>query len=296
MTVAGRLSAITVATVLSCCATETPPTAAAPPAAAPCVRATADKLGIPFVKICPEDQPAGVVLQPFWIAAAPLDCSAGSHETVLCPLVVPVARPAERETGVASTLRARSAAILDASTAHRLCSLRFGGRLPTAMERSQAEDALGLQSAIVHTQSSPARFEVRPFAEWVTAEPCLSPSGITPACGIDQFPAGASSVVDWPRLRACDARPAATADVAPRIGVGDDCPSEPDAVSSGDAVPVPCLLGAHTAGGLSQRDAFALSCRPLTEVEARHPDQTPPDVAAFRCVLPASALTPRAAP
>ncbi len=41
------------------------------------------------------------------------------------------------------------ATVVDAATAHRLCTLRFGGRLPTAEERDQARHVLASVSLLV---------------------------------------------------------------------------------------------------------------------------------------------------
>jgi hypothetical protein len=64
-----------------------------PPApVASCHRAFGEKLGVPFVRVCPDDLP-GVIRTPFWIAAAPIGCTGGEHGTIACPPVVALAPP-----------------------------------------------------------------------------------------------------------------------------------------------------------------------------------------------------------
>jgi hypothetical protein len=150
--------------------------------------------------------------------------------------------------------------VIDAAFAHRTCMLRFGGRLPTAIERAQAHDALGLETVVV-TEGSDHR-DFRRLAEWVTERPCLDPSTLG-ACTPEAFPTGASAVVDWAQLRSCDASPAGTAG-ALVVEPGEACPLA-------GAVTAPrCLLGSISPGA-APRPAFELACRALTAEEATHP-------------------------
>ena len=100
----------------------------------PCTSARSSKLGTPFARLCPQDLP-GVVSTSFWIAAAPLACPPGSHDNLLCA-------PVHALTAMDTVVDARTAMLVDPGLAHRICVLRYGGRLPTAAERAQAADAL----------------------------------------------------------------------------------------------------------------------------------------------------------
>lgn len=231
--------------------------------AASCTTMTAEKLGIPFVRVCP---PPGFSFEPFWIAAAPLGCSAGSHTTVPCPMVVPIAH-ADIE------LTPRLAAIVELSTANRLCAMRFAGRLPTRTERIFARESQGLSTLVVQRESSvaPTRDEVRELAEWVTEEPWDQPTTIAPSAGPGLFPLEGRADVDTRRILACRAKRASI----DGIDIGDTC-------LAGD-----CVIRSAAAHPLT----FALSCEETTEPPLPLPSPEAAAIAAFRCVLPATALT-----
>ena len=251
----------------------------APSAAAPCQRAFGDKLGVPFVRICPADL-VGAIEAPFWISAAPVGCTAGAHGTISCPSVIPLGAP----TAGAATIAPRTAQVTEAAFAHRTCTLRFGGRLPTTAERAQARDALGLATVVVTEHEEPGpRLRAQALAEWTTEQPCTdAPSALATSCSPARFPSGAIAEVAWPQLRSCRASPAPAAG-ALIVEIGESCPS------AGVAATAPrCLLALPEAARRQQ--AFALDCRALTEEEAIHTEATAGERAAFRCVVPDSAL------
>jgi hypothetical protein len=248
-----------------------------------CRRERAEKLGVPFVRICPDDLP-GVIREPFWITSAPVGCTGGEHGTVPCPMVIPLSRPAEHEPSTSPPIPPRLAQMTDDRSAHRTCTLRFGGRLPTSAELAQAAAALGLVAVVVTEPATTARLEFRALAEWATEAPCTVPSTLG-ACRTSMFPADATTHVAWSELRACTAIPIPAAD-ALVVGVGDGCWVGDSAL----AALAPCLLGAPTPAGPSTRSAFGLKCRGLTADQSAHPAEHTQDRAAFRCVVPDHAL------
>jgi len=251
---------------------ETPPEHRAPvPAPARCERAFAEKLGVPFVRVCPSDLP-GAVTAPFWIAAAPVGCTGGEHETIACPPIVALApsRPG------ATAIEPRLAQVIDAEPAHRTCTLRFGGRLPTTAERAQARDAVGLVTLLV-TEDTNASRHLDVLPEWTTAEPCLVPATLATSCAVRRFPLDTSDNVAWTRVRSCRATPASR-EGALVITPQESCPITPPPQAPR------CLVAATPA-----TRAFSLDCRALRGDELAHPETTA-SRAAFRCVVPEGAL------
>jgi len=231
-----------------------------------------EKLGVPFVRVCPADLP-GVITAPFWIAAAPVGCSGGEHGTVACPPVI--ALEAGRDV-----LESRTAQQIEAAHAHRTCALRFGGRLPTTTERAQAEEALGLGTVLV-TQAADRSLRLRSLAEWTTATPCTDPSTVSVACRPSTYPASATREIAWAELRSCRAI-AAQAQGALVVEPDEECPPA-------NVTLPPCLLGIRATGTTPDR-AFAITCRALAADETRHPETPSDRLAAFRCVVPEGTL------
>lgn len=260
------------------CEREEPARAVAPAAEVPCRRAFGEKLGVPFVRVCPADLP-GVVTAPFWIASAPIGCLGGEHGTVTCPSIVALA---PLPPG-AARLEPRTAQVIEAMIAHRTCTLRFGGRLPSTLERAQAREALGLVTLVV-TESAPPEsgLALSALPEWTTAQPCLDPSTLRGSCAVARTPTTSSSDVAWPRLRACSATLESAAG-ALIVTPGESCPAETAGAPR-------CMIAARAVGTASTR-AFALACRTLTTEQQVHPEPAPGDRAAFRCVVPEGALT-----
>lgn len=250
------------------------PERAPTPAPAPCERAYGDKLGVPFVRVCPVFD--GAVSASFWIAAAPIGCTAGEHETIQCPPIVALGPLRRGATGI----EPRTAQLINAEQAHRTCTLRFGGRLPTVAERAQATDAVGLATLLVTDDDAPnPTRHLDAIPEWTTAAPCLSPSTLAATCTAMQFPSDVTAIVAWQRARACRATPTQTDGVLV-IGPQESCPVKPPPGGP------PCAVMASKMA----TTAFALDCRPLRDAERIHPETTV-ELAAFRCVVPEGALT-----
>lgn len=251
-------------------------------AAVDCEPRTTEKLGVPFSKLCPKDLPvAGATFAPFWIAAAPLPCSAGEHETLRCPAVTPLHHPAPGETRAPEATPSRLAAVLDANTAQSWCYMRFAGRLPTREERARAEVTLGLSAVMVaKSASDPVHFEYRRLAEWVTETPCETPN--VAKCQVGMFPSGARQPIPWDALVACDGAPLSGDAGAPLLAVGESCPA-PGFDWDAGAIGLPCAAksGVERAPVLG----FALACKRPGPPE-RHPDDDPGTTAAVRCVMP----------
>jgi hypothetical protein len=164
--------------------------------------------------------------------------------------------------------------------AHRTCTLRFGGRLPTPLEREQARRLLGLASLRVREVPGPyAKLRLDDLPEWVAEGDCMkSPAKPGPGCRITPFPpVEARPRADADVLLACMAEPAGP--YAQGAPIGSECferPSEGGVRSPDCAVRVP------------DTDArFELGCEAVERPEGKRPT---PDQAAFRCVLPERAL------
>jgi hypothetical protein len=250
----------------------------------PCVPRVGEKLGVRFVEVCASTTAAfgdaaahdEAALPAFWIAATPLPCSAGSHETVACETATALEGSPLAGKGKNRPLAALA---VEAAVAHRTCALRFGGRLPTPLEREHARRTLGLASLRVREVPGPfAKLWLDDLPEWVEEGDCAaSPSAPGPGCRVTPFP----PVEARPRapgdvLLACVAEPADPR--ARGIPLGGECierPSEHGVRSPDCALFVP------------DSDArFELLCA-AAELGARAPT---PEQAAFRCVLPESAL------
>jgi hypothetical protein len=255
------------------------------PSTPPCVPRVGEKLGVRFVEVCAShtaafgdaEAHAEEALPAFWLAATPLPCSAGGHETVACePVTALEASPLEGK----GKNRPLDALVVDAAVAHRTCTLRFGGRLPTPLEREQARRVLGLASLRVREVPGPfAALRLDDLPEWVAEGDCAAtPAKPGPGCRITPFP----PVEPRPRapadvLLACVAEPAGPR--AAGVPIGSECverPSEGGVRSPGCALRVP------------DTDALLeLGCEAVARPSARRPA---PDQAAFRCVLAETAL------
>lgn len=256
--------------------------------APPCLPRTGEKLGVRFVEVCQsttaaveDDDPAeSRPLPSFWISAAPLPCSAGGHETIDCPSVTPLGAAAGIPGNAIVT--PQEAAVIDAATAHRLCAMRFGGRLPTPLERAQARHVLGLSSIIASEQTGREGIvQLGEIAEWTEEGECDNPSIVGPSCQVRPFPpilvllrqAGDQELT-------CSAEPAPDGgDHA--VDIGGEFFAAP-----GRAATATLLRLKHTDGP----SLFALTCDrpPLRAGDAARRPRT--DTAAFRCVLPTSAM------
>jgi hypothetical protein len=258
---------------------------ASPPLCAP---RTGEKLGVRFLEVCASNARDVLgdaydrALPAFWIAAAPLPCSEGSHETVDCPTLTPL-----EASPVGSLLRNRPqrAAMVEAATAHQLCTLRFGGRLPTPEEREQARHVLGLVSLLVREAShESARMRFDELPEWVAGSECVAtPSNLGPGCQVTLSP----PVILRPRaagdrLLACDAE---LADVGPEASL--PLAGECEAAVQGDTLRPRCAIVVPHAALPSR---FTLACRAAPLAAAEAAAQPSDALAAFRCVVPESSL------
>jgi hypothetical protein len=226
---------------------------------------------VPFVRICPQDLP-GLIDKPFWIAAAPIGCIAGDHETVPCPAAVNLGlNKADQPPYLVQ--------LVVAEHAHRTCSLRFGGKLPSAEERARALDALGLQTIAV-TRSADGSLNSHVLPEWTTMENCASPSTIDRECQPRPFPLWATTALDWAALQACrsSVRTTGALRVAPEERCPPPTPSAPPCsfVSSNHSDRIPGVV---------------LACLPAPLRISHLTDVATPNRAAFRCVVPEAALT-----
>lgn len=277
------LTAVAALSGAACRSSATPPSSDALAAAPACARRTGEKLGVPFVQVCAGDLGVpNVAFAPFWISAVPVGCSAGEHETVSCPDVLAIAHPARGDSQPPGAVPRRIAAVIDAEVAHRICTMRFAGRLPTREERARAADALGLATVVVVAGGeAPSSFAFRPLSEWVTETACDTPSLLEPRCRPGAFPAGSAPELPWPRLASCEARPR-SAEGAVAVYPGGTCPAPAWDWASET---LPCALRAPVGPALpAPTTVLSVSCRKPAE-GARHPAPAA-GIAAFRCVLP----------
>lgn len=255
------------------------------PRAASCERRTAERLGIPFVKVCPQDLgAAGAAFEPFWIAAAPLGCSAGEHDTLACPNVVALEHPAPGETRAPRPVKARLAAVIDPDVAQSVCYMRFAGRLPTREERSRAEAAMGLAAVMVAERGAPPHFDFVRLSEWVTPAACEAPQATK--CAPATWPEGPRAAIPWGAVHACDASPLAPDASTPALAIGESCPAAAFAWDPKDPTALPCAV--RSPAPRPSVLGYALSCRPV--IGQRREDDGIGATAAFRCVVPELAL------
>lgn len=257
----------------------------------PCSDRKIIKLGVPFVHVCPEDlaEPAGA-FAPFWIGTLPNGCSVGDHGTVLCPTITPLSVPASHDRRPPEPVEPRIASMSDALLAHRVCAMRFGGRLPTRRERALAEAALGLSALAVRPQGEPpVRFDFQVIPEWVTAVPCDHPSVLGPECGVSEYPELSARAVDITTLAACRALPGEPTATQPIVSLGESCPSPGFYWPPDDhKLALPCAVRTPPIAGAATGKNFALHCA-APERSAAQPEPGEDARALFRCVLPDNA-------
>jgi hypothetical protein len=153
--------------------------------------------------------------------------------------------------------------VTDAAGAARTCKQRFGGRLPTPLEREQARLSLGLASLRVREEPGAfARLRLHAQQEWVAEQGRATryPSVATPP-----LPGGDV-------LLLCVAEPAMPQ--AHFVPIGESCDERPEEAgvrSPNCAVGVP---GTHA--------RFELGCSPERVLRSRARAED----AAFRCVIP----------
>jgi len=248
---------------------------------AACTPRLAEKIGVTFVHVCP----TGEGVAPFWISTIPMGCSAGAHETVPCPPVTAVVQPTNGLPDDFRSAQPKQAAVVEVYTAHKICTMRFAGRLPTRAERSRARSMLGLASVVVTESAATRAFHFRELAEWVTEKACDQPTDLAPDCGAGPFPATSISAVRWDMLARCEAKAiASTGSALPFVDLGAECAASRGADTT--LLRLPCALrGPAHEGPRPAVAGFELSCG-APDASFVHPDKVLPDLAAFRCVLP----------
>lgn len=245
----------------------------------PCRPRLGEKLGVTFHRMCPSDR-----TESHWISD-PLPCGQGAHDTVACPVVTALARDGSRQR---SPTRAQFVAMSDAFTAHRLCAMRFAGRLPTSSERASARNALGL-ATLLATEGADRSGQIglSELPEWVAEGDCDNPSLPSANCRFASYPRAPLALpLSWAALRSCDAVPITglddRAEVAVLGGTCRDRSASPFGHAHHEART--CVLASPGTVPFH----YELSCRkPKTAVHA--PSGREP-VAAIRCVLQSWAL------
>lgn len=265
--------------------------AAAAPRDEPCRPGRGTKLGQPFARVCP-DATGDSREAPFWIHAVPVPCSAGEHGEIECPTVLPLMAP---ENGVpVARFAAMNSPLVDASTAHRLCALRFAGRLPTRRERVRARDALGLTtlSVVESTGAAGGHFDFRQVPEWVTEVPCDQPSLLGAECGATREPPESTTHGDGLTEWSCDAEFVGATSM-PMIAAGEGCASGSWSAAAASGV-LPCAASVTVASGArSTRFGFQLRCHPSAAQADPRRDTATIELAAVRCVVPHGLLDSR---
>lgn len=254
---------------------------------AACTPSVAEKLGVTFVQTCERrDTGGGPTRASFWISTTPMGCSAGEHDTLRCPPVVAVATPRPDGRSIVPGA-SRLAAVVESETAHKICTMRFAGRLPTREERVRARVELGFASVVVAEASEIGGYRTRELAEWTTDRACDHPTVLDAACGAGRFPWAASPNVPWRNVVACDQRAADALDGRRGRSIMDvngDCTLAPDARDRADRRELPCLLQISAERPNEGATRVVLTCSP-PNAPPRHADLAA-DVAAFRCVIP----------
>lgn len=248
-------------------------------AQARCAWRTGEKLGVGFAEICTAPSaPKGLLewspaeVAPFWMSAAPLPCSRGSRGTFDCPVATSILTARSRAK---DALRPRSVTLVDGKTAYGVCGMRFGGRLPTRAERELARYAASVTTLVSIKEPGEAEPRIGELPEWTQVGECTNPSQPDEGCRLVIYP----PVLTWERgeqrvLQAC------RASFAPAwLGT---------AVQPG----APCVGGTCTVRILPalRPEAFQLTCRPSRIAAKEAPAEPRAEVAAFRCVVPESAL------
>ena len=244
----------------------------------------AEKLGIPFLRVCPAELAAGVALAPFWVSVVPMGCSAGAHDTVRCPPVVTLAQPRLADPPGFRSASSQLAAVVESDTAHAICAMRFAGRLPTRAERALLRAALGMSSVLVTESNEIGGYRLQEVPEWVTEIACDQPTILAPECGVRGFPSDATPTIPWELVTPCEPTPLAALDARAIIGIGGECPaSRKEGAALRD---LPCVVRGPAADTRGRRDAaISLVCHPRAPAPERLSGLAP-DVAAFRCVIP----------
>ncbi|MBW2509149.1 MAG: hypothetical protein JRE81_10995 [Deltaproteobacteria bacterium] len=246
---------------------------------APCAWRTGEKLGIGFAEICtPTSAPKGLLeespaeIAPFWMSAAPLPCSRGSGGTIDCPVATAILSARSRAKDV---LEPRSVALVDGKTAYGVCGMRFGGRLPTRAERELARYSASVATLVAIKEPDEPEPFVGELPEWTQVGDCTNPSQPDEGCRLVIFP----PVLTRERskhsvLQACQASFA------------------PGSIETAIQPGASCVGGSCTVRILPalRPEAFELTCQPIDIRVTEAPAEPNAEQAAFRCVVPESAL------
>ncbi len=244
-----------------------------------CAWRTGEKLGVAFAEICtPARVPKGLLetspdeVPPFWMSAAPLSCSLGSGGTIDCPVATSILSARSRAKDV---LEPRAVAVIEGKTAYGVCGMRFGGRLPTRAERELARYSAAVATLVSMKEPGEPEPWIGEMPEWTQVGDCTNPSQPDAGCRLVIFP----PVLTRERseqsvLQACRAS-FAPAWIETAIQPG-----------------APCVGGTCTVRILPalRPEAFELTCQPTRVTATQAPDKPKAELAAFRCVLPESAL------
>lgn len=256
----------------------------------PCRTGEGTKLGVPFVRVCPRTSSGELVAPAFWIASVPLTCGAGEHDEVSCPPVVAL-RSLGGENPNTARIPSVQAALIDAFEAHRICTMRFAGRLPTHTERAQAREFAGLSTLAIVESREPSRFEFREIGEWVTETACDRPSVLGSECGAGVAPIESTTRVDWSGILACDARKVGSQGSLPIVGLSEICPVTGfEWGPPGARKQLPCAVhGPSVQGPDNDARYFELACETPGRSPA-HPKDGMSRRAGARCLVPENLL------
>lgn len=229
-----------------------------------CSVETVEKLGVRFVRLCDSDR-----LDGGWIAETPLTCSAGAHGTIPCPVATPLVRRDVPNVATPGTYM-----LSDGETAHRVCAMRFGGRLATAVELRELRGRMDAGVVIAHRASDGAlAFDELP--EWIGEGGCSHPTLPEADCRFEMRPATKLvRTLPWRTLQSCELEPDTTADSATPLGRS--CPAGSD-----------CRVERKWREGAG-RDVWSARCSDRA-IEGDYP-MVEHDVALVRCVAPPSAF------
>ena len=247
--------------------------------AAGCAWRIGEKLGVAFAEICtPSSAPEGLLeespadVSPFWMSAAPLPCSRGSHKTTDCVVTTSILSARSRAKDV---LEPRAVAVVDGETAYGVCGMRFGGRLPTRAERELARYSAAAATLVSIQEPGEPAPRIGELPEWTQVGDCTNPSQPDKGCTLVFFPPVVTrQVTKHSVLQSCRASFA------------------PAWIKSAIQLGAPCVGGTCTVRitPALRPEAFELTCRSPT-LKAKQPKAEPKrERAAFRCVLPESAL------
>jgi hypothetical protein len=277
------MGAAAIGLFVGCERSQAPPDAsseAAPSAAGAredeCSARVSERLGVAFLRVCPRAIPGTTSRgSAFWISLTPMACSAGTHDAVRCPPVLSLAQPRTDDPPDVPAASTVLAVVVEADIAHKICTMRFAGRLPTVEERSLARESLGIATALAIDSPSAGAIRLQEVAEWVTRRPCDQPTMLEADCAPREFPWTASAAIPWSVVTRCRASPLASTDGREEIGVDGEC-----------AGGLPgCAVVGPAADRRGRRHAgVSLACGEPVAAPASAPvDRI--DVAAFRCVI-----------